>query len=138
MLQCYQLDPTLLILRRNPSQSCGTDQYHQFKAWFIIPQLILWVFVFPASILALMIRQQRKKKLFNNKANSVIFGFVFFGYKRRYLVGEFFKLFLRYQLVITFELMVDQVKLREIFAATFFWVISFWIYHNKLYKDDVC
>ena len=83
-----------------------------------------------------MYNLRKHNKLCNVKANQITFGYIYIGYQKRYLIGEFTKLFTRYILVITYEIMVKQKRLREIFAGTVFFLLSFWFYHAKVYKND--
>ena len=72
---------------------------------FICPSLFLWVVAYPMILLWSMVYLKNKEKLHANKG-TIVFGYIFKGYKKNHYYWEFTKVFLRFVIVICVELII--------------------------------
>ena len=82
-LSCVRLDLSseILYVATNPNVQCGTDQYNLFRAFFVIPALVVWVLLIPISIF--LVLRSYKPKLMKSQRLYVIFGVLYSNYLPR-------------------------------------------------------
>ena len=52
------------------ANACYTDKYYKFRNFFIIPSLILWIFVYPTTILYYVYKFEKDKNAKENKLTN--------------------------------------------------------------------
>ena len=113
-MKCKNLEKDYVMLVNNPEIICDSDEYLYFKYYFIYPSLLLWIIIYP---LFLIICMKKMKSLVEAKG-TLLFGFIFLGYKKSVFFWEFWKMLLRTGLLICYELFLEQILYREIFVGT--------------------
>ena len=108
----------------HPEVECYKPEYYYFAYYFIIPQILIWFLIYVVIILALT-----TKKLKLKKAKTIIlFGFLFLGYNSHAYLWEFAKIVLRIGISVFNELLLEEIRIKEILISIIFltYCLVFW------------
>ena len=93
------------VLYERPTVRFGTNSHTMFLSMFIIPSMILWVVVYPFTIIYFMRKLHHKKQL-RSPGNKILFGYLFQGYNLAVYYWEFVKIiYLRLVITCCYELL---------------------------------
>ena len=104
-MKCKSL-VTRSVVFNNPEISCAQKDYLFIKWWFIYPSFILWIVLFPLTILIGM-RTMKSKYGLSHVKTRLLFGFVYLGYAEANYFWEFTKIFLRIGMQLNYELITE-------------------------------
>ena len=90
--------------------------------------------IFPLVIL-LGMRMMKNRKGLAADSTRLLFGFVYLGYKESDYFWEFSKIFLRIGMQLNYELITEQLLLKEVFIGTMLLFYCYWVKKRKPYKE---
>ena len=77
----------------------------------------------------------KRIKNIQNVRGTILFGFIFLGYKDTGIYWEFSKMYLRISMQICYELIIEQYLFKEIIAGTILIIYCGFIYKLQPYEE---
>ena len=101
------------------------------------PSFFLWIVLFPLVILLGMrvMKNRNNGEGLGLDSTRLLFGFVYLGYKQSDYFWEFSKIFLRIGMQLNYELITEQLLLKEVFIGTMLLFYCYWVKKRAPYTE---